>query len=109
MRSAPVASFFRHAGSRKIVLAVDGPTLARGEHERELRVARGGVLVRQRRELVEQLGDREVDASVRRVDAAARVSSYGVDGEGHALGVREDRLEERVAARVPRRARTDSG
>ena len=67
MRSATPPSFFRHAGSRKIVFAVRGATLSRGEDERELEV--GGNVRRQRRELLEQIGDHEADLAVGRVEA----------------------------------------
>ncbi len=104
MRSATPPSFFRHAGSRKIVFAVDE---RRSPAERTNgNSSVGGNVRRQRRELLEQLGDHEVDLAVGRVEALPGLVVV-VDGEHDAgTGWRASRRRARRRRRSRRAAPT---
>ena len=99
MRSAPPPSFFRHAGSRKIVFAVDERRSPAESTNGNSSV--GGNVPRQRRRAPRAARDHEVDLAVGRVEALPGLVVV-VDGEHDAGRVGEHRVEERVAVGVTR-------
>ena len=99
MRSAPARSFRRHSGLRMIVLAVNERRSPAESTNGNSALAPARRPVRERVELVEQLGHRELDAPVRRAQRARSVSSHSSTANTTALLLVEQRVEERVARR----------
>ena len=82
------------------MLARERPALAGRQHERPVGVGRRRGLGGQRRQLVEQLGDGQVDAAVVGGQAAPRLVVVVV-GDHDARRRRQDRLEQRLARLEP--------